>query len=157
MMIAMTGVFSSLLFAQTPAQHVHQADKIRVFYQLAGQYAVEMADVNRNGIPDQIEDGLTQTLAAKAAASGVIPDSPALTRLQALRYTDGTPVLKDLRLTGWRFIREVLQALDQADDIAFSELGYDRWSEENQKSPKNNAYIMRAVTDVMQIRRRDER
>lgn len=88
-------------------------------------------------------------LAAKADEKGVIPESPALARVQALRYTDGTPVLKDLRLTGWMFMREVLQALDHADDIAFRELGYDRWTEENQRSPKNNAYIMRCVQSVL--------
>lgn len=89
-------------------------------------------------------------LAAKADDKGVIPESPALARVQALRYTDGTPVLKDLRLTGWRFIREVLRALDEADDVAFRQLGYERWSEENQRSPKNDAYIMRCVLGVLE-------
>lgn len=94
-------------------------------------------------------DHFWNPLAAKADTKGVIPESPALASVQALRYTDGTPVLKDLNLTGWKFMREVLQALDQADDLAFRELGYARWSEENQRSPKNNAYIMRCVQGVL--------
>jgi hypothetical protein len=66
-----------------------------------------------------------------------------------MRYVDGTPVLKDLRLTGWKFIRDVLEGLAKADDVAFRELGYDRWSEENQRSPKNNAYILGVVEEAM--------
>lgn len=88
-------------------------------------------------------------LAAQADAVGLIPESPELEKLQALTYVDGTPVLKDLRLTGWRWMREVLHALDAADDVAFRELGYDRWSEENQKSPRNNPFIMTAICEVM--------
>ena len=298
MMTALALLHAPLLLARAPAKQVHQQDKIRVFYQLEGQHAVDPADANKNGVPDQVEDVLTQIvasramfvevlgfpdpltterfrtasfidvsfrhkdvlksngvaydelqrynkpgdpkgtlsisftvatsvkaaanltpaheffhliqnsttyfknkwftegtarwseralgagglgpakilsawplpeeqaaavfamsydasdqfwnpLAAKADVKGVIPESPALARAQALRYTDGTPVLKDLNLTGWQFVREVLQALDQADDIAFRELGYERWSEENQKSPKNNVYIMRCVQEAL--------
>lgn len=298
MMMAAVLMQAPLLPAQVAAKHVHQDGKIRVFYQLEGQHAVDQADVNKNGVPDQVEDVLTQIvaartmfvevlgfpdpltterfrtasfidvsfrhkdvlksngvaydelqrynkpgdpkgtlsisftvatsvkaatnltpaheffhliqnsttyfknkwlaegtarwsekalgagglgpakilsawplpeeqaaavfamsyeasdqfwnpLAAKADVKGVIPESPALAHVQALRYTDGTPVLKDLNLTGWKFMRDVLQALDQADDIAFRELGYERWSEENQRSPKNNAYIMRCVQEVL--------
>lgn len=88
-------------------------------------------------------------LCARADRETAIPSSPALDRLQAMRYTDGTPVLKDLQLTGWKFIREVLAGLAEADDIAYRELGYDRWSEERQRSPKNDAYILRVVEDVV--------
>ncbi len=298
MMIAAVLVQAPLLLAQVPVKHVHQKDKIRVFYQLEGQHAVDLADENENGVPDQVEDVLTQIvaartmfvevlgfpdplrterfrtasyidvsfrhkdvlksngvaydelqrynkpgdpkgtlsisftvatsvkaatnltpaheffhliqnsstffknkwfaegtarwsekalgsgglgqakimsewplaeaqaaavfamsyeasdqfwnpLAAKADVKDVIPESPALARVQALSYTDGTPVLKDLNFTGWKFMREVLQALDEADDIAFRELGYERWSEENQRSPKNDVYIMRCVQEVL--------
>jgi hypothetical protein len=88
-------------------------------------------------------------LCAKVDRDGTIPESPALERLQSMRYTDGTPVLKDVQLTGWRFIRDVLAGLDSVDDVAFRELGYDRWSEVNQRSPKNDAYILRVVEEVM--------
>ncbi len=291
-------IMLGLLCGRALAQHVHQEGKIRVFYQLEGQHAVDPADGNNNGVPDQVEDVLTQVvaartlfvevlgfpdplqterfrtasfidisfrhkdvlksngvaydelqrynrpgdpkgtlsisftvatsvkaatnltpaheffhliqnsvtyfknkwfaegmarwseralgvgglgpakilsvwplpeeqaaevfvmayeaadqfwnpLAAKADMKGVIPESPALARVQEMRYTDGMPVLKDLKFTGWKFVREVLEALDQADDIAFHELGYERWTEENQRSPKNNAYLMRCVQGVL--------
>jgi hypothetical protein len=96
---------------------------------------------------------LWNPLCAKLDTEGAIPASPALDRLKAMHYTDGTPVLKDLQLTGWRFIRDVLAGLDLADDIAFRELGHDRWSEDNQKSPKNDAYILRIVEDVVKRRK----
>ncbi|WP_395740475.1 hypothetical protein [Prosthecobacter sp.] len=298
MMIVMVLWHASVLRAQEPVKHVHQEGKIRVFYQLEGQHAVDATDANKSGVPDQVEDLLTQIvaartmfvevlgfpdpllterfrtasfidvsfrhkdvlksngvaydelqrynragdpkgtlsisftvatsvkaatnltpaheffhliqnsvtyfknkwysegtarwsekalgigglgpakilsawplpeeqeaavygmayeaadqfwnpLAAKADDEGVIPEVPALARVKEMRYTDGTPVLKDLKLTGWEFIREVLQALDRADDVAFRELGYERWSEENQRSPKNNAYIMKSIEDVL--------
>jgi hypothetical protein len=91
-------------------------------------------------------------LCAKLDTDGAIRSSPALQRLEAMHYTDGSPVLKDLRLTGWKFIREVLEGLDKADDVGFRELGYDRWSEENQRSPKNNAFILGVVEEVMKSR-----
>ena len=91
-------------------------------------------------------------ICAKLDPDGTIPASPALQRLEAMRYTDGTPVLKDLRLTGWKFIREVLDGLAEADDVAFREFGYDRWSEDNQRSPRNNAFILGVVEAVMKRR-----
>ena len=91
-------------------------------------------------------------LCAKLDTKGTIPESPALQRVQAMKYVDGTPVLKDLRLTGWEFIRDVLAGLDKADDVAFRELGYDRWSEENQRSPKNDAFVLRVVEEVVKKR-----
>jgi len=88
-------------------------------------------------------------LAAKLDAKGVFPDSEALKRLQDMKYTDGTAVLGDLNLAGWRFIRDVIIELGKTDKVAFRELGYDRWSEENQFSPKNNIYILRTVEEVV--------
>jgi hypothetical protein len=91
---------------------------------------------------------LWNPLAARFDPSGTIPGSPVLKQLQAMTYTDGTPVLKDLRLTGWAFIRDVVLELGQIDDLAFRELAYDRWSEENQRSPKNEAFMWRAIEAV---------
>jgi hypothetical protein len=91
-------------------------------------------------------------LCARDDAESVLPDSPTLKQLAALRYADGSPVLKDNQLTGWRLIRDVLAELDQADDVAFRQLGYARWSEENQRSPRNNPFILQAVADVVQRR-----
>ncbi|HRH98649.1 MAG TPA: hypothetical protein PLB55_22085 [Prosthecobacter sp.] len=300
-MILAAALFVPLVHAQEarPVQHVHQAGRIRLFYHMEGQHAVDAADVNRNGVPDAVEDVLTQTqaaqtlfvdvlgfpdpfsterfrtaayldihfrhkdllkangvtydelqhfnhsgdpkgtvsicfnvatsvrasanltpaheffhliqnsttyfknrwftegtarwserglgvgdlgparvlsawplsqtqcaelsartydasehfwnpLARRTDATGEIPDSPALAPLKAMTYADGTPVLKDLRLTGWRFIRDVLRAFDHEDNVAFKELGYDRWSEENQKSPKNDVFILRAVLRALE-------
>jgi hypothetical protein len=58
-------------------------------------------------------------------------------------------VMKDAELTGWKFVRSVFEELGRSDDIAFRELGFDKWSEANQRSPLNNAYIMRAVEKVL--------
>jgi hypothetical protein len=87
-------------------------------------------------------------LAARFDKTGTLPESPALETLRAMRYTDGSPVLKDEQLTGWKFIRSVLAELAQVDDQAFRELNYNNWSEENQRSPKNAPYILRAVIQV---------
>lgn len=92
-------------------------------------------------------------LCARDDAEGVLPDSPQLKLLAALRYADGSPVLKDNRLTGWRLICDVLAELDKADDMAFRELGYDRWTEENQRSPRNDPFILQAVARVVGTRR----
>lgn len=97
----------------------------------------------------EASEHLWNPLAARMDKAGVIPDSPALKQLQAMTYTDGTPVLKDLRLTGWKFIRDVVIELGKIDDLAFRELGYDRWSEENQRSPKNEAYLFRVIEEVV--------
>jgi hypothetical protein len=88
-------------------------------------------------------------LAAKSDSKGLIPDSPALKLLQSMRYTDGTAVLKDLRFTGWAFIRAVVIELGKIDDLAFRESGYTEWSEANQFSSKNNSTILRAVEAVV--------
>jgi hypothetical protein len=88
-------------------------------------------------------------LAAKRDTQGMLPDSPGLKRLQAMTYTDGSPVLKDLRFTGWKFIRDVITELGKIDETAFRESGYTHWSEENQFSPKNSAYILRAIVGLI--------
>lgn len=65
-----------------------------------------------------------------------------------MRYTDGTPVLKDLQITGWAFIRDVIHELGKADDTTFHELGYDRWSKASQFSKQSNPSILKAVEQV---------
>jgi len=44
--------------------HEHRLGKIRVFFNTTGTNAVDAADVNHNGVPDQVEDVATQTRAA---------------------------------------------------------------------------------------------
>lgn len=86
-------------------------------------------------------------LAAGAGEDDVIPDTPVTRELRAMSYTDGKPVMSDLRLTGWRWMRRVLTALAEADDRAFAELGYTSWAEENQCSAKNDRFIVQAIEE----------
>ena len=97
----------------------------------------------------EASEHLWNPLAARMDKECVIPDSMALKQLQAMAYTDETPVLKDLQLTGWSFIRDVIVELGRIDDIAFRENGYDSWSEENQRSVKNERYMFLAVEAVI--------
>ena len=69
--------------------------------------------------------------------------------LKALRYSDGSPVLKDAELVGWPVIRDVMKELAEADDVAFRELGYEEWTEKNQASPQNDEYIYKSVMDAL--------
>ena len=49
---------------------------------------------------------------------------------------------------GTEFMRDVLVELGKADDVAFNELGYKKWSEDNQKSIGNSPYIYQTVMEV---------
>jgi hypothetical protein len=89
-------------------------------------------------------------LAARLDKLGALPEMPAMKRLRAMKYTDGSAVLKDSELNGWEFIREVLIELGRVDDEAFRALGYDRWSEEMQRSARNDPFIFSAVHDVVE-------
>lgn len=89
-------------------------------------------------------------LAARFDDQDSIPDSATLQPLKTMTYTDGRPVMKDLSLKGAALVREVLIKLGTVDDIVFREQGYDRWSEENQRSAKNNAYMLRAIEEVVE-------
>ena len=111
-----------------------------------------LSDEQKNavtGMDYEASDHLWNPLAARSDKDGVIPESAALKELQAMVYTDGRPVLNDLRLTGWAFIRDLIVELGRIDDEAFRALGYDRWSEDNQRSPKNDAYLFRTIEKVM--------
>jgi hypothetical protein len=87
-------------------------------------------------------------LAADLDKTRKLPDSPILDRLATQSYIDGSPVMRDADFTGWRFIRSLLTELGRRDDAALQELEHDTWSEANQRSPRNNPYIMRAVEKV---------
>ena len=101
------------------------------------------------GMTYEASEHLWNPLAKRMAGEVTLPDSPALDRLRAMRYTDGSPVLKDDQLAGSGFIREVVNQLGRADDRAFQEQGYDRWSEENQRSEKNHAYLWGVIEAVV--------
>jgi len=93
-------------------------------------------------------------LAVQDDREGRIPSQRVPRKLADLTYSNGAKVLQDLQLNGWEFIRDVLLELGKVDRIAFRELGYDRWSEENQNSPKNSPYIYKAVLEVLRRRGR---
>lgn len=91
-------------------------------------------------------------LASRDDPKGEIPESAVSAELKQMTYVDGTKVLRDFRFNGWQLMREVLLELDKADDVAFRELGYDRWSEANQRSSKNNPFILQAVMEAVRSR-----
>ncbi|WP_372894763.1 hypothetical protein [Stieleria sp.] len=70
-------------------------------------------------------------------------------KLRSLRYSDGTPVLRDAALTGAEVMRDIVIELGRLDDVAFEELNYEAWSEKNQRAEENNPYIYKAVMDVL--------
>jgi len=73
-------------------------------------------------------------------------------QISSLRYSDGTPVLRDRTLNGAEIMRDIVVELGKQDEVAFEELKYDRWSEENQRSEENNPYIYKAVMDAFRRR-----
>ncbi len=73
-------------------------------------------------------------------------------KLATLRYSDGTPVLRDRTLLGSEIMRDIVIELGRVDDVAFEELKYDRWNEKNQRADENNPYIYKAVMDVLRRR-----
>ncbi|MCX7886186.1 MAG: hypothetical protein N3B01_02870 [Verrucomicrobiae bacterium] len=96
-------------------------------------------------------------LAARDDPVGAIPEARVPPELKTLTYSNRKKVLEDFRLTGWELMREILSELEKADDIAFRQLGYDRWSEENQKSERNNPFILEAVSKVVARRQATKR
>lgn len=84
-------------------------------------------------------------LATAFDSEGTIPSGPQTEQLAALTYVNGEKVWKNASLPGWKFMRAALEELDAADDVAFRELHYKTWSEENQRSPLNNSYLFGAI------------
>lgn len=75
-----------------------------------------------------------------------LPALPA--SLTERRYLNGQPVLRDLDLAGWIFVRDLLAELGRADDLAFQARGLTRWSEDEQRSPANTPFLETAVRVV---------
>ena len=46
-------------------------------------------------------------------------------------------------------MRDVLQELEKADDVAFRELRYKEWTEVNMRSTSNDEYIYKGVMDAL--------
>ncbi len=68
--------------------------------------------------------------------------------LKELRYTNGDAVLKDFDLVGADFLREVLEALDQADDQVARDRKLESWPEAEQRSLENNPIIHQRVMEL---------
>jgi len=84
-------------------------------------------------------------LAKLADRSGKIAPKEIGKSVRSLRYSNGKPVINDLKLNGSKFMIDVLEELGKMEDVAFEELGYEKWTEKNQKSIKNSSYIYKAV------------
>ncbi len=79
---------------------------------------------------------------------GKLPKQNLPPSLLDARYVNGEPVRKDLDLTGWELIRDILHALDEADEGVYQQRQLTRWSEKDQFSPENDATIHRIVQEV---------
>ncbi len=88
-------------------------------------------------------------LAVRLDTHSPLPETPALATLRTMKYADGSKVLKDEKLIGWEFIHEVLLELGKTDETAFRTLGYDSWSEENQRSERNDPFIFQTVNKIV--------
>ena len=95
------------------------------------------------------ETVLWNPIAVRSDAKGVMAAKNAPVELQRLQYSDGAPVVRDSLLNGAELMRDVLIEMAKQDDIAFATLGYKDWSEDNQRSPQNNAFIYQAVMDAL--------
>ncbi len=87
-------------------------------------------------------------IAMRADRRGTIPRATVPESLRNLRYSDGSPVLTDYSLHAAPLMRDILLELGKLDDIAFKEIGYSDWSEDNQRSTKNDRYIYQAIMDA---------
>ncbi|MES2596200.1 MAG: hypothetical protein V4662_12730 [Verrucomicrobiota bacterium] len=92
-------------------------------------------------------------LLAQRDKVGKLPKEKLPASLLDARYVNGEPVLKDLDLTGWELIHDVLHALDEADEGVYQQRQLTRWSEKDQFSPENDATIHRIVREEAARRR----
>ncbi len=121
-----------------------------VKYSPKGPWPQEPANLTKLfGMSYDAEFVLWNPIAKKTDAKGTLPQKRLDKELTELCYSDGSPVLKDLDLTGANIMREILIELGKMDDVAYKELGYESWSEENQQSPKNDRYMYQAIMDVL--------
>jgi hypothetical protein len=95
-----------------------------------------------------------EPLALHMDAQGEIPADCVPAALREMKYVNGEPVLKDLKLHGWEVMRDILTELGKADTRAAKERGLDRWPEDEQRSPANTPYIREAVEKVVAKRER---
>ena len=94
------------------------------------------------------EHVLWNPIAARTDRDGFLSDKLLGKKLTSLRYSDGSPVLRDRTLRGAEIMRDILIELGKLDDVAFEKLKYEKWSEKNQRAEENNPYIYKAVMDA---------
>lgn len=90
-----------------------------------------------------------EPLALRYDPKGDLPLERIPSAVREMKYVNGEPVLKDLKLHGWEVIRDILDELGAADGQAAKERGLLRWSEEDQRSPKNTPHIRKVVEAVL--------
>ena len=94
------------------------------------------------------EHVLWNPIARRTDRDGLLSNKLLGEKLTSLRYSDGTPVVRDRALQGVEIMRNIVIELSKVDDVAFKEMNYDKWSEENQRAEENNPYIYKAVMDA---------
>jgi|GEM_PF-871995 len=95
------------------------------------------------------EHVLWNPIAHRTGRDTVLSDRLLGKQLASLRYSDGSPVLRDRTLRGALIMRDIVIELGKLDDVAFHDLKYDRWNDKNSRSPENDPYIYKAVMDVL--------
>lgn len=93
-------------------------------------------------------------LARHTDPQGDLPADRVPQAVKEMKYVNGEPVLKDLKLHGWEAIRDILRGLGAADAQAARERQLDRWSEQEQRSPENTPHIRKVIEDVITGQRR---
>lgn len=101
------------------------------------------------GMKYDAEYVLWNPIARQTDRNGLLSHAQLGKKLTSLRYSDGTPVLRDAALTGAEIMREIVIELGKMDDVAFKDRNYESWSEKNQRAEENNPYIYKAVMDVL--------
>ena len=81
--------------------------------------------------------------------SGQLPAGDLPAELVALKYSDGSEVMRDRQFRGAALMRDILLELDAIDERAKAALGYEKWTLENQGNAKNNDYIYEAIINVL--------
>jgi len=111
------------------------------------QRAQHLAQLPEMG--SRCETVLWNPIAIRTDRDGLLTDEMLGEELAGLRYSDGSPVLADRLLNGPKVMRDILIELGKQDDVAFKDLGYEDWSEENQRSEKNYPYVYKAIMDAL--------
>lgn len=86
---------------------------------------------------------LSEQATAPTGGERVIPGT-----LNDMRYSDGSSVVSAANLKGAALMCDILAELNRVDDLAKSELGYQKWTLSNQGAVGNDQYIYDVVMGV---------